>query len=742
MSILKKTTAADCGRIERPMLTPHLEFRDIGDGRMLLVSESFNTLLGGQEHADLLPLLDGRRSRADIIAALAGTHSESAVKSQLASLAFRGYVVSGDHTMERGSAVFWSSLGATPRWVEERLRTSTVAIHGDDGCLARRLETIGVTVAEESPAVSVVVCDDYLDPGHAGINQRHLSSGAPWMLVRPKGVQPLFGPVFRPAEEGPCWACLSYRLRGHQEIHNFLRNLAGDAAAFRPSAAEPAILDTVYGFVAMEIVKWLVIEEGAPLYRHALSVDLNQMKSEHHPVMRRPQCLACGDPTLYRTDRAAVPVRLRPSPKGIRNSGGVRSVSPQETLARYRHLIGPVSGIVTWLNRTTEDADPWLHVHWSGSNIALRTRTLSLLRLSLRTKSAGKGSTPIQSEASALCEAIERYSGAFHGEEIRHRGRFADFVEAGTSQAIHPNDVQLFSERQLDHAAQINAGDHPYNVVPARFDPEAELDWTPVWSLTRECHRYLPTSMLYYGMSAEPRTPSEFVADSNGCAAGNTMEEAILQGFFELVERDAFAIWWYNRLYLPGVDLNSFGDEYLAAAGDYYRGLQRELWVLDATGDLGIPVFVAISRRTDKKEEDIIYGAGAHTDPHIAALRAVCELNQFLNWVQGSGRGGAGYQVDDPQCLWWWRNGTLEKHPWLVPVADTPSRTGADHPVHETADARDDLEWCRALVEARGMEFLVLDQTRPDIGMPVARVIVPGMRHYWERFAPGRLYDV
>ena len=40
------------------------------------------------------------------------------------------------------------------------------------------------------------------------------------------------------------------------------------------------------------------------------------------------------------------------------------------------------------------------------------------------------------------------------------------------------------------------------------------------------------------------------------------------------------------------------------------------------------------------------------------------------------------------------------------------------------------------------MELLVLDQTRPDIGMPVVRVIVPGMRHFWERLAPGRLYDV
>jgi ribosomal protein S12 methylthiotransferase accessory factor len=52
------------------------------------------------------------------------------------------------------------------------------------------------------------------------------------------------------------------------------------------------------------------------------------------------------------------------------------------------------------------------------------------------------------------------------------------------------------------------------------------------------------------------------------------------------------------------------------------------------------------------------------------------------------------------------------------------------------------VEECRAMVESRGMEFLVLDQTRPDIGMPVVRVIVPGMRHFWARFAPGRLYDV
>ena len=739
--ILAKIAAADRGAIAQPALTPHLEFRPIGDEQVLLVSESFDTLLHGPIHCDLLPLLDGRRSQDEIVAALAGAHAATEVSTALASLAARGYVVSGDHAMERGRAAYWSALGASPRWVEERLAASALAIEGDDGRLARRLEAMGVAVGTERPTLSVHVCADYLDEGHDALNRRRIASGAPWMLVRPRGVQSLFGPVFRPAEGGPCWACLAYRLRGHQEVHTFLRNVGGEEAAFLPFAAEPAVLDGVSSLAAAEIAKWLVFGEMAPLHERAISLDVARFKSEHHHTMRRPQCPACGDEALHRADRPALPLRLQASPKGTRNSGGVRSVSPEETLARYRHLVSPVSGVVTWLTRTTEESDPWLHVHWAGSNLALRIRNLSSLRRSLRSKSAGKGSTAGQSEVSALCEAIERYSSAFHGDEIRCRKRLADFVEAGDSRAIHPNDVQLFSDRQLDRAYEINARGHPYNVVPPRFDPEREIDWSPVWSLTGNRHRYLPTAMLY-GMTPEQRGGADLWADSNGCAAGNTLEEAILQGFFELVERDAFAIWWYNRLRLPGVDLESFGDAYLASAPDYYRGHHRDMWVLDATGDLGIPAFVALSRRTDSESEDIIYGAGAHADPRIAALRAVCEMNQCLTWVPRPGDGHARYGVDDPMCLAWWRTARLADHPYLAPAPDAASRSASDYPFPDTADLREDVERCRALVEAKGMEFLVLDQTRPDIGMPVVRVIVPGLRHFWERFAPGRLYDV
>ena len=735
---MTNTLPADRGVVEVPVLAPHLEFRLMGPREVLIVSEARNALIHGEIYVSLLPLLDGRRSQAEIAASLAGEHSEFHVRTALAALSARGYVVSGQYAMEHGRAAFWSSLGASPRWAEERLRTASVEVSPGDSRLARQLGAMGVAVATDDPSLHIVVCDDYLDERLAEVNRRHIASGVPWTLAAPKGLHPLFGPIFRPAERGPCWSCLAYRLRGHQEVHNFLRNLGGADAAFVPSAGDPGVLDLMSGFVAVEVAKWLVLGERAPLHSEAISLDLGRLECEHHPTQRRPQCFECGDEALHRSDRPAVPVRLQPSPRAVRNSGGVRSLSPEQTLAKYRHLISPVSGVVTWLRRTTDEADTWLHVHSAGSNFALRSKALNTLRRSLRAKSAGKGSTSQQSKASALCEAIERYCCAFHGEEIRRRLSYSELGGSDNAEAIHPNEVQLFSDWQLDHSEEINARGHPFNYVPLRLDPNAAIDWTPVWSLTQQRHRYLPTSILY-AAPPELRGVVDLKADTNGCAAGNTLEEAILQGFYELVERDAFAIWWYNRLSLPKVDLASFDDSYLADAPEYYARLSRELWVLDATSDLGIPTFVAVSRRTDKEEENIIYGAGAHADPRIAALRAVCEMNQFLDWVQSSGVPGT--EIEDPMSLEWWKTARIDDNPWLAP--DRCRATSAsDYSAPDTADLKEDVERCQRLVESKGMEFLVLDQTRPDIGMPVARVIVPGLRHFWERFAPGRLFDV
>ena len=374
------------------------------------------------------------------------------------------------------------------------------------------------------------VVEDYLAEEHAASNARHLASGTPWVLVKASGAWPMFGPVFRPGEGGACWACLAHRLRGNDEVGNFLRNTSGDASAVAPGATPAVFVDAVLGLAAVEIARWVVVGEASALHDHVLSLALYELTGVQHPVSRRPQCAACGDAALRRPDRVPPPVVLGPSPKPVRNSGGVRSVAPEETVRKYRHLVSPVSGVVTQLMRTTAPGDDWLHVYWAGSNLALRTDSLYLLRTSLRTKSSGKGSTAEQAEASALCEAVERYSGVYHGDEVRRRARYEDFA---AGEALHPNEVMLYSDRQYGMADEINARRSRFNYVPARFDPAVEMDWTPVWSRTAGRHRWFPTAMLYFAAPVEDGVVY-CGPDSNGCAAGNTLTEAVLQGLLRI----------------------------------------------------------------------------------------------------------------------------------------------------------------------------------------------------------------
>jgi ribosomal protein S12 methylthiotransferase accessory factor len=378
-----------------------------------------------------------------------------------------------------------------------------------------------------------------------------------------------------------------------------------------------------------------------------------------------------------------------------------------------------------------------LHVYVAGSNSARPSRTLGQLRSDLRTMNAGKGTTDVQARASALCEGLERYSGVFRGDEPRRRARQAELGRA----AVPLNDCLLYSERQYRERDARNATSSRFSFIPVPFDADAEVEWSPVWSLSRREVRYLPTAFCYYDYP-QPDERTYCIACSNGCAAGNTLEEAVLHGFLELVERDAVALWWYNRVRRPGLDMDSFGDPYLERLRTFLHAHGREFWVLDLTADLGIPVFASVTRRTAGLPEQIMPGFGSHLDPKIALLRAVTEMNQMLSSpLLGRPEKGADREPMDPDTAHWLETATTANQSYLLP-AEGPPRTAASYPQAWTDDVADDVRACQALVERAGMEMLVLDQTRPEVGLPVAKVIVPGLRHFWARLAPGRLYDV
>jgi ribosomal protein S12 methylthiotransferase accessory factor len=106
-----------------------------------------------------------------------------------------------------------------------------------------------------------------------------------------------------------------------------------------------------------------------------------------------------------------------------------------------------------------------------------------------------------------------------------------------------------------------------------------------------------------------------------------------------------------------------------------------------------------------------------------------------------SGEGGA-LSLEDSETLEWLRHATVANQPYTAADPDQPLKRLSDYPMQHSGEFLQDISHCRSIIEAQGMEMLVLDQTRADVGMPVVKVVVPGLRHFWARYAPGRLYDV
>lgn len=706
---------------------------------VLLLSEKEDFLLSGETYIRVAPLLNGQHTIVEIVEHLQSEMSLLEALFFLDKLRQQGYIADTHPSIPSGQAAFWDMLDIAPADTLKRLQAVSISVTSfgdiDIAPFKTMLESLGICVVEQGERW-VVLTDDYLQEGLEAFNRQALMDNRQWMLVKPVGTEIWVGPIFIPGKTG-CWECLRHRLRGTRKVESYLQQKKNTTKPFPTSfAVLPSTLQTALGIAATETAKWVVAETNPCLKGNILTLDTLTLEKRHHVLVRRPQCLSCGEPNLVST-RQSAPFVLQSCKKSFTTDGGHRSVPPEETFKRFEHHISPITGIVGDLRRTsTWENENGLTPSYIGThNFVSVNHGLDSLRASLRSHSAGKGKSNIQAKVSALCETIEHYAGRFQGDEAGIRSKLKNL-----SNAVHPNDCMLFSERQVENREQWNARGSRLTWVPEPFDEEMEIEWSPVWSLTYNELRYVPTAYCYYGYAQQYNI--QFTrADSNGCATGNIREEAILQGFMELVERDCVALWWYNSLKKPAVDLSSFDDPYVQELADYYKRLNRDLWVLDITSDVHIPAFAAISCRNDYEGEYIILGFGAHFDPQIAMLRALTEVNQSLAAVKMAER-GRNYRQHKCELHQWWNTATIKNQPYLTPDETAIPKVQADYPRYWSDDLYTDVMNCVKIAEAKGLETLILDQTRPDIGLDAVKVIVPGLRHFWPRFAPGRLYDV
>ena len=691
---------------------------------VFLLSERTHHVLTGRLYVLIAPLLNGQHSLEAITTALSSEVSSAQLRYTLNRLRRQGVLAPDIDTfsdLPPEQAAYWDAqqIAAEPR------QQATVRVLGEPyrGDLIEILQTLAFCIVENHADLTVVISEDYLDPALAKINRAMIETKESWLLLKPSGTVLWVGPLFTVG--GACWQCLAQRLHGNRPVEAFIQhNTSATAPLTPPLAALPSTVNLALNLAATAAAQWLASGQSV-LKDTLLTLDPITLQTEHHPVVKRPQCPVCGDPR----PRIPEPISLTSHPK---IAGAARSETPSTTYARYSHHVSRITGAVSLLERVPSLGA--FYVYAAGPNKSRPYDSWQGMRHSLRSHNAGKGLDEMQAKVSGLCEALERGSGAYEGDEAREAAKFS----AQRGNMIHPNDLLLYSDHQYAERDSWNADCPPHLYVPELFDVDQIIDWTPIWSLTENTFKLVPTAYCYYGY----RPPESFCTpDSNGSAAGSSLEDAILQGFMELVERDAIAIWWYNRLRLPAVDLDEIDHPYLQEARRFYAAHQRELWVLNLTTDLNIPACVAVSRRIDKPAEDIIMGFGAHFDPQVAVLRALTELNQMLPSVLALDSIGHYYS----ESRWetdWWQTATVANQTYLAPNSDLPPAKLSSFSRFDGADLRDDVLACIEITRRHRLEMLVLDQTRPDLGLPVVKVIVPGLRHFWNRFAPGRLYDV
>lgn len=567
----------------------------------------------------------------------------------------------------------------------------------------------------------IVLTNSYIRPDLQEKVENVIESGEPWILVKPEAMTVWFSPVFQ-AKMAPCWDCFTKRLVAQDDSLAFLllKGKYQRRCINESFAAVPGLLtQEVVQAISLKVREYLTGRGGILETGELLQLDVRQAGYSKHHVLSYPGCTICSQiprPGSFLQLKTFVEPKDRETFESL--WGKVQE--------KVGHLIDPVTGVVAELGVGNSDLDQVVCVAIASyadptkgklCKFTVDEASGCIKRSHKVSRTAfGGGYNASDARARAVLEALERYCGIFQGTEPTI---LASFNELG-KEALHPNILMNYSAKQL-YQSNLSKPETPRELrIPKPFDENERIYWTPLESLSGG-KMYAPTAYCYDCCDTQPDT-SYCIYDTNGSAIAFTLEDAIVRGFLEVVERDAISIWWYNRITRPVVQICTFSNQFVDRVAAHHDALGRKLTVFDISSDINVTVFAAMSTCAGKKAP--LLGFGAHFNAHQALISALTELGQALCFVKQE-------------------NKKWESFAWLGQSHLTDQATEvrcADDYVERLV--RPEIQDCVVAATAAGINIFFRNCTRDDIGLPAVKVITPGLRHIWPRFGPGRLWDV
>ncbi|MFD7902569.1 TOMM precursor leader peptide-binding protein [Kitasatospora sp. NPDC059747] len=561
---------------------------------------------------------------------------------------------------------------------------------------------LAAAIARRPPAALVVAHDGWDTGDWAAVHDR----GEPWLPVWTELDRVVVGPLVRPGEPGCVWCLQKWRAGAPARAPWSSRLRADDRIASRPS-------DWLSGFAAEAVSE--LLHAGAA-EDCCWFLDLRDLSLSRHTFLPDPLCAVCGALPEDTAAAAAIEPRSRLKPRA--RSSRIGELSESRLTALY---VDAETGVV---------APP------RGMRDSLVPLTESVLTEYGYQGEAGFGRTLdfASSRATAVAEALERLGGQWPwGKRTTVRGSYADLA----GHALDPRSFGLLSpERYLEPDCQYQP-----------FTEDAVVSWVWGYSFGQARPVLVPETHAYYRMPFQPGTLADkpFTFEiSNGCALGGCLEEAILHGILEVVERDAFLMTWYARMPVPEVDLARAPDPRIGLLVELIERTGCRVRAFDTTLTEGIRSFWVLAQDTtgDDSRPKVVCTSGSALDPVAAVLTALGELAPIIEQEQvryPAEAERARRMAADPELV-----RTMTDHAVCSATPEAFDRfsflldgdrvigwdevvTRSPWPLH--ADLRDDLAEAVGRMLAGGMDVVVVDQTSPlheAAGLHCVKVIAPG----------------
>ncbi|WP_051471145.1 YcaO-like family protein [Patulibacter minatonensis] len=316
----------------------------------------------------------------------------------------------------------------------------------------------------------------------------------------------------------------------------------------------------------------------------------------------------------------------------------------------------------------------------------------------------------------SIAEALERYSSCtFDQDQLV----WATANELG-DEAIDLDTLPRHSEREL--------ADPQCPVVP--MDKDAPMRWVRGVSLMTRREVWIPAVLVYLHIPARARGERFALPISTGCAAHSDLSSALLGALCEVVERDAIALTWLQRLQLPQIEVD-VEDEALAAfaARDRHTSVTRLLF--DGTTDLGIPTVYSLELSPHDDHLAQMVMASTTLDPQDGVVKVSREgasarialsvprpmpdtPEEFTNVFHGAS----------------WMGHRDRRGEFAFLQESTGRRKLSELPSIATGTPEGDLRAVLGRLEGAGMEAFAVDLTTDEadaVGFRVVRTVVPGL---------------